>query len=352
LGGERANICKMAGTIAEDIFDFFKWKKIIIDDENFDCCDTEGHFQSKDGQHGHPVDVVYYYYDPYIKKTVYLNTDLKSYSASSIGATPIRKALISLSKAIDCARFSPMWQDRYLKSIDRWEVRGFLFVYNHDGDYDKNFYGYFDGSNVAAAGGKKARGISFSSLPLKKGQKIHIAEPQMINYMTTVVDDIRTLVCDGVFKKHKYEFFYPDKTRVKSSSDSKNNAATIESIFAPFMLIKHPEKNRREDNGKKYNAGYVVYYNRKGSNYLEFVYLLDMLSNLQILDPSNKIRIRMAASDTFTETRAVFNRAVDACIEGWGVSEERAFALKQIDFKVLVPSKKTFSKEQIGWRTQ
>ena len=305
------------------------------------------------GSHGHPVDVVFHYYDPYLKKRIYLNTDLKSYKKSTISQPGLRKALISLAKTIECARDSDTWQNRYNRYIGPSEVRGLLFVYNHDGEFHKELYGYIDGTKCIGQK-DKPRPIDLSNLGIRKDQQIHLADPASINYLMTVAKDIQKLSYCGVFKPDSYEFYYPDKVKVKADSNTEKNSATIETIFSPVMIIKHPlkKKDRVSPDGGKYKDGYIIYYNRSGKNYLEFMYLLDMLSTFQILNPDHKIRIRMASNYIYEDAKSSYYKAVDSCAKGWGLNSDRKAFLENIDFEILRITRESFSETSVGWGVQ
>lgn len=67
-----------------------------------------------------------------------------------------------------------------------------LFVYNHDQDYDKNFFEMLF-SPVKRKGAKKETAVKVENLPISYGQSIHIVESKLINYLTTVVADANAL---------------------------------------------------------------------------------------------------------------------------------------------------------------
>lgn len=54
----------------------------------------------------------------------------------------MRNALVSLANSIDCAQGCKEWKERYSYKSGASEVRGMLFVYNHDGDFDQSFMMY------------------------------------------------------------------------------------------------------------------------------------------------------------------------------------------------------------------
>ena len=138
MSGETGSIAEMAKRVSRDVFKWFKWQLVPLYDQNFDCLKQEKHAPTKKQEHTHPVDVVFTYNDPYLDHPVLLNSDLKSYSKSSITSPNIRSALRSLALTIDCARVSEEWRARYDKTGTA-EIRGLLFVYNHDAEWDRDF---------------------------------------------------------------------------------------------------------------------------------------------------------------------------------------------------------------------
>ncbi len=139
--GPREEIAKV---VSSDLLSIFKWEQYGPYDQDFPCRKQDKHLdKEKKQKHTHPVDVVFGYKDPYSNKNVLFNTDLKSYGKGSISPTKIEEALTSLAKTIDCAENSSHWQAKYLIPAGDFEVRGLLFVYNHDNQYQKGFYDFF-----------------------------------------------------------------------------------------------------------------------------------------------------------------------------------------------------------------
>jgi len=161
---ETLNIGELAVDISNDVLSWFKWEVIDLYDENFSCKKTEQHFNkdndsassneetklssddsepAKAKEHTHPVDVVFKYTDPYSGRDILFNTDLKSYKSTSIRPGDVREMLQSIAKSIDCASISKEWKARYGYNSTNYEIRGMLFIYNHDGEYHRNFYDVF-----------------------------------------------------------------------------------------------------------------------------------------------------------------------------------------------------------------
>ncbi|SIQ85717.1 hypothetical protein [Marinobacterium stanieri] len=347
MAGETKNISEIANKVSREIFNFFKWEAQRLEDENFPC--NKGLLHSTKEDYTHPVDIVFNYIDPYTNKRVFINTDLKSYKNASITQSNIRKSLISLAKTIDCARSSEVWRTRYASmQNDSPDVRGMLFVYNHDGEYHKKFYDFIRSSE------EKKKSINLDNIKLQKGQQLHIFEPKLITYLTTVVCDAKLLHHDGTFPQKNYSFFYPDLRLHKAHGEELERPATIEILSAPYIIIKHGDVKKydeeAEESIKTYDKGYLIYYNRSGSDYKEFIYLLDMLSNFQLLNSNNNIRIRIASAEASSEARPNFKKAVSAYCQSWGFDEHKKEILDAIEFSHVETIQKKFSSVDIGWR--
>ncbi|MCO5411950.1 hypothetical protein [Ralstonia mojiangensis] len=352
MGGETGAIAKMAVRVSDDIFEWFRWSRVKLPDQNFDCVKTTAHAPNKDS-HTHPVDAVFWYLDPYLNKIIYLNTDLKSYASGSIDANRIFSALKSLALTIDCARVSEEWQDRYHTLGDiPYEVRGMLFVYNHDSEFDKTFYDLLS-SPVKRRGASEKRSVKLETLPIADGQLIHLFEPGLISYLTTVVTDAQRLHSDGTFPEKNYEFFYPDLRLHKASGAEFERAATAELLAGPYLIIRHDQvKKLNESTGDievRFPEGYVIYYNRPGASAEEFAYFLDVLSGYQILDGQHKIRIRIAHRSIASDPRSNFRRAISLYAQEWGFDGHKLSRLESIEVEVVEIYQYSFSRTDIGW---
>ncbi|HAS8310046.1 TPA: hypothetical protein I7725_05085 [Vibrio vulnificus] len=349
---ETSNIAKMAEKISEDIFKWFKWEHVPIKDLNFTCHKGKEHSSSSKDKKTHPVDTIFKYKDPYKGREVIFNTDLKSYKKGSITSSALRDAIWSLARTIDCADGSEEWRKRYALSSKNYEIRGLLFVYNHDGEYQNNFLDLF--KPKIGNEGKLSGGINIGNVPLREGQQLHVIEPLLIQYMRTIISDMDKLHREGSFPETSYSFYYPDLLLHKLKGDTQNHPATIELISGPYMIIKHDDIvkwcERTNAPVVRYGKGYVIYYNQTGDTYLEFIYLFDMLSNLQILrTKENKIRIRVAHRQPFNDIRSSFQTAVEIYSHSLGGDEFKAEVLKSIELEIVEQTKDIFSTNDIGW---
>lgn len=351
---ENGPIEDLAKIISNKIFERFFWKKVGPNDQDFPCGKEESHKpKGKKQTHTHPVDAVFCYKDPYLNKTIYLNTDLKSYGKKSIQVKKIEDTLASLAKTIDCARYSIEWQNKYNTEHGSHDVRGLLFVYNHDNNFEHNFYDYFNPPKPKP-GKRRPKSVNLDNLCLQKDQQIHIIEPTLISYLMAIISDMNELIAEKKFPSdNSYSFYYPQLTYHKVLVEDRNLPATIELLTAPFLIIKHDAvveyDNQSGLQHEKFNEGYILYYNRSGESEYEFMYLFDLLASYQILDLKNQIRIRVASSKRNDSIRSNFTRAIEKFAHEWGYDNNAKKKLYSIELH-LVPTVKTFySSEERSW---
>lgn len=340
MAGETANIADVAKMVFKDIFKIFKWVDVGCYDENFLCHKEKEHSGKTSGKgfkYEHPSDCVFYYFDPYKNQRIYHQVDLKSYAAKTITKDKIYEAIFSLAKTIDCARGSKPWQDKYIHGSVSHSVRGMLFIYNHDGEFDKDFYGHLNQ-------------VKMDKIPLKKGQIIHVIDPLRIKYLCSVVADIKHLSYENEIPKD-YSFFYPDLFLHKSSGDDDSYPATVELLTAPYMILKFNNFGFEKDGEYiKNSSGYVVYYNKDGSTHNEFMYLLDSLSRFQLINSKETIKIRVAHHSPSENLMANYKRAKETYLEDWGLDEFKRVCLDRIEFGLVQNSIPNYSPGFLAWR--
>lgn len=354
-GGETSGIAELAEKASKDLFDWFKWERVPLYDQNFKCLKQQKHAPRKKSDHTHPVDVVFTYIDPYLGRRIFLNTDLKSYAKSSIAASAVRSALRSLAQTIDCARVSDEWKGRYDLTSEASEIRGMLFVYNHDAEYDRDFMLMLEDkkSKTKDSTATDEDGVTTETLPLEANQIIHIIDPQLIAYMTTIIGDSQRLHAEATFPSTDYSFHYPDLKLHKTHGSIPSRAATVEMIAGPYLIIEHGTVKKYIDASEKveetFDRGFVIYYNRPGATHFEFMYLFDTLSSFQILDGAHPLRIRVAHPNPHSSIRSNFKRAIEMYISDWKFDDYKKARLEQIQFDLIEVRKTTFSQENIKW---
>jgi hypothetical protein len=310
----------------------FLWETHQKRDDNFICANSKHVGDTGKPKITHPGDVVFSYEDPYLGKRVYLHTDLKSYAADSITPTKLRNAFKSLCMTIECANESTEWRKKYsVDSSELHEVRGMLFIHNHNHDngYDKPFYEAIDK-------------IDLQALPVAPGSYLHFLGPHDIQRLYSIGNDIIRLKGEGELPK-EYTFYYPDLVMSRRQGDVWDQSATIESIAGPYIIIKH-------GSSENYGAGYVIYYNRPGESPEEFEYFLDSLSRYQMLESGEKIRIRVTNSDAIDDLKSVFQTAKKKYARAWGFDPARERILDQIEIDRITSVTSTYNPGDMGWR--
>jgi len=347
MAGETANIAEVANKVSKDIFKWFRWEKLPLMDENFPCHKVEMHKRKKANKenpsHTHPVDTVFRYFDPYLNKYIYLNTDLKSYSKSSIRPTQIKETIESLAKTLDCAMSSVSWKKKYVLDHEPYEIRSLLFIYNWDKEYDSDLMDHLSR-------------LKLEDIPLTEDSVIHILDPARITYIYSVVKDIEGLIAKKELPDDDYSFHYPDLVLHKAHGDQKKYPATIEALCSSYMIMKHgPIAEYKLIDGKPTKielnqSGYVIYYNESGETDKEFVYLFDVLSKLQILSSQELIKLRVANLNVDSNIRSNFQRAKNIYVADWGLDGHRKVDLDRIDFDVIPSTAPNYAPGILAWR--
>lgn len=352
--GETGKIAEIANKVSKEVFKWFRWERVPLMDQNFKCLKRDKHAPNKKQEHTHPVDVVFKYDDPYLGKTITFNTDLKSYKKDSITSPNIRGALKSLAQTIDCARVSDEWRTRYDPTTTA-DVRGLLFVYNHDNEYDKNFARFLVPPKQSPKGkdGEENKGLTADSLPIEAGQMIHIIEPRTIAYMTTIISDANRLHAEGTFPSTNYYFYYPELKLHKTHGNKKLRPATVEMICGPFLIVEHDAVvkyvEEAEESKQTFPQGVVIFYNRAGKSHFEFLYLFDLLSSYQMLDGDKIVRVRVVHHSPHQDIRSNFKRAIETYVHDWAFDDYKRERLESIEFEVVEIEKTSFSQVDLGW---
>lgn len=334
---ETSNTSHIANKIHNDIFKVFHWQVYSQSDANFECvCDH--HLGAGDKKKDtHPGDVVFHYFDPYLNKRVYLHTDLKAYAKASVKQGKIRDALKSLAMTVECASITKTWRDKF-QAIDGSpnEVRGLLFVANHDNKSPATFRNLL-------------KGISLAHIPVAKSQCLHILGPENISDLYTVSTDIKLAIQDKAISE-KYAFFYPDLTMWKRhAATDERVGATIELLLSPYFIVRHGDIH--DANGSVIQQrGSVVYYSRAGDSIEEFVYLLDSLSHYQLVNSQESLRIRVFHRDRSTNLKNNFDKAKERYCEMWGFEGGREDEIKSITIDGIQQIAPNYKADELGWR--
>lgn len=326
---ETANIAEVAQKLSKDIFKHFRWHMHPLRDVNFDCV-SDSHISGKGDskkKKTHPTDVVFSYDDPYLGKRVNLLTDLKSYASNTITHTKIRSALASLAMAVECATVSEDWREKFIDPEEANEIRGLLFVHNHDKRYGGEFY-------------KGIQRVHTNTLPIARGSTLHYIGPFDIQRLYTIANDIMRLGYEKDLSSD-YTFYYPDLVMYRRHGDVWGQSATVEALCGPYLIIK--------DEGDK-GSGYIIYYNRSGSSVEEFLYLIDCFSRYQMLDSNEYIMLRIVSPEADSDIKSRFYTATQQYARAWGFDPERIAMLERIAVERIGAVSDNYDPGDLGWR--
>jgi hypothetical protein len=333
---ETANTAEVAKKISNDIFKVFFWEVRPQEDANFDC--VLDHHTSEAGKRKktHPCDVIFHYFDPYLSKIIYLHTDLKSYSKVSLKVGKIRDALNSMAMTIECASVSNGWRKKFpVSDKENYEVRGLLFVANHDNKAPMSFH-------------EQLGKISKKNLQIARSQVIHVLGPREISNLYSIAVDIKLAIQDKQLSA-KYRFFYPDLTLWKRQVvDDDRTAATIETLLSPYFILKH--SSVKEDDKVVLQEGSLIYYSRNGSTVDEFIYLLDSLLRYQLVNAKEQVRIRIFNRDKDINFKNNFEKAKEDYCRSWGFHGEREQEIRSISIDAIAQIESNYCPDNIGWK--
>ncbi|RRS31402.1 MAG: hypothetical protein P794_03860 [Epsilonproteobacteria bacterium (ex Lamellibrachia satsuma)] len=322
---ETSNIAIMAEKVSKEIFSEFFWENVGPMDTNWTCVKQEKHKKTT-----HPSDIVFRYEDPYEQKYININFDLKSYAKGSITPTSVRTALESLAMASECTQLSAEWQKNYQSKTMNTDIISALFVYNHDNSFDKDF------EQTLYEATKR-------EIPLSMGNKIFVFSPKRIQYLITIVNDIKVLRGDDILpSKSNYTFYYPTLDR-KPTRNPWRSSATIEMLFATWQIIQF---KTNPENAESNDFGIIVFYSKKGESQEEFQYLIDYLFHYQLISHASKIIVRIANADKYATSN--FSSAVDEYKTQFDEDDGIVKKLNSIKCESITNIVKDFSEIEIG----
>jgi len=328
---ETANTAKMSDILSDEIFSVFGWTRVGPTNHPWECVELEKHH--KKTVKVHPSDVVYKYRDPYRGLDIYINADLKSYAATTIQTTDLGSALRSLAMAAECANKSPGWQSAYLRDSANHEVVALLFIFNHDGEFDKNF-----GTLLSA--------VTVGQVKVEQLRKVFVMGPERIAYLNNIAKDIiQERGLNRLPSSDACHFYYPDLENAKVSS-RKQGAATIEMLLGPWQILRFGHGAQRIG-----SAGYYFYSMRTGETEDEFMYMLDFIFTYQLLDDEDSVCIRMPYARE--KAHPAFEKAKERYAEEfWALTEDskKEFVrrVERITLKKITDIVAVFSKIEIG----
>ncbi|MDA4853375.1 hypothetical protein PGK05_04250 [Acinetobacter baumannii] len=359
---ETIRIAELANLITQEIGDFLKWKIHPENDLDFPCIMKPQHFEgaTETSNKTHPTDLVIYYDDPYENKRVFLNTDLKSYASDSIGYKTVKEWLISITKGTVCSLASTEWKQRY--GIEgSFDIRGLLFVYNHDGRFDKPFYSFIhDYPNPPHVGpGKPPLRFYLKDLNVPANVKIHIIEPLLIDSILSIKHDLNILRTEQKVPLSDafapISFFYPNRQRFKSRITPQECPATIELISGPFFIMNYDNYTDFQPNPSdpknpliiQKSRGNIIYYKESGSTVDEFIYLIETLMMYELISENCETRIRHCARDKSNTAAQNFHAAIEKYCVMWDYSESMKTIFNKIEFNEVTIIQKIFCNQKI-----
>ncbi|MCK9376197.1 MAG: hypothetical protein M0P73_08610 [Syntrophobacterales bacterium] len=320
---ETANIAKIAEQLSSELFSEFFWREVGPRNCNWTCEEQDRHKVKS-----HPSDIVFYYDEPYMLARTYINCDLKSYAKGTIKTGNVNAAIASLSRALTCAEKSKEWRDLYIHGHISAEICGLLFVYNHDGEYDKDFATLLNK-------------VKHEGLDIPKRSKIIVLGPADIFWLNNVRNEI--VLMRGMGKLPTYEhcqFFYPILARKKIVQLEQAKAATLEMLTAPWIILSYTNPVTQND------RNFIIFYKRRGESVEEFLYLIDYLMHYQVLLYPTEIQIR--ALDPHPNASAFFDKAKGQYIDDCGGATDVKERLNSISYSQMKQVQTKFSEIEIG----
>jgi hypothetical protein len=322
---ETANIAKMAEKISRELFADFFWQQEGPMNVNWQCQNKDLHQKAT-----HPSDIVFSYEEPYSKDRTYINCDLKSYARESIKGSQIHGAIKSLAESITCAEISGEWQKLYTDQHKSALIYGLLFVYNHDGEYDRNFDAILSSVNL-------------KDIRIPPRSKIVIMGPSDVRWLDNVRHEIVHMRGAGQINPARKDcrFYYPHLVRKKNIQGNAARAATLEMLTSPWIILEYNTVSTDSE------RGYVIFYRRSGESPNEFLYLIDYLFHYQILKNKNEVHLRTL--DAHENASANFERAKKQYIEEYkGADSGLVELMNTIKYSQINAVLSRFSEVEIG----
>lgn len=321
---ETINIAKMAEKLSKEMFAEFLWQRMIPTNINWPCEDQDVHKVKT-----HPSDVVFYYDEPYTQARTYVNTDLKSYAKGSITVGSIRSAIESLARSLSCAEKSEEFRTKFLHEHVSPDICGLLFVYNHDGEYDKDFSGLLGQ-------------VKNEKLDIPTKSKIVVFGPRDIFWLNNVHHEIAYMRGGGGIlpDREHCKYFYPHLVRRKNVQLEHATAATLEMLTAPWIILSYvnPKKQNRK--------GFVIFYRKRGESVEEFLYLIDYLMHYQVLVDETDIYLKTL--DAHPSASAFFDKAKDQYVEEYEGGPDIRDRLNTIAFAQINDVRTKFSEAELS----
>lgn len=326
---ETINISKLAEIISEEIFLEFGWTKFGPTNVNWNCVDHEKH--KKDS---HPSDVVFYYDEPFKAVRTYVQTDLKSYATTSITKGALEGAILSLAMQISCANISEEWHSKYTQSHVNYDICGMLFVYNHDGGYDRELIDLIEK-------------IDLSKVDMPENSKIFIVTPVQIFWLYNVSQNLmkmRGKSGSDIPAREKCSFFYPQPIQKVFFREGEVTAANLETLTSSIIIMKYTRKSPHV------GTGYIIFYQGDDQTEECYLYLIDFIRSREMLQEGNIVRIR--SIDKSGNVLGKFQKARHRYIEQFGGDPEgdgTSKLIRDIEYELMSHTTAPFTAESVGF---
>lgn len=335
---ETGNIQKMAELAGDAVFSVFGWRRASLLNQNWECEEKQKHHKQRKPS-THPTDAVFIYTDPYSGFDIYVNSDLKSYAKGTLQTADLGKIIREVGHAVECANKSTAWKSLYVDQTRNHSVIGLVFIYNHDGGYDKDF------SNELA-------NIPPSQFDLHPFMYVGVVGPERVIYLNSVAADIKDLAFHKTIPdQQNCRFQFPHLNRTMALHP-KSTAAPLAALLSPLIVLSYefPTNGAAPATGAA-QRGVVAYYDGVGESVDEFKYLLDYFFKYQIADETTPVMIRQTFQHK--NAAAVFERAKSEYARDYwpasgGSEKECKEILGKITLKKVQSVALSFSETELG----
>lgn len=210
---------------------------------------------------------------------------------------PSRTKLLDSICAVTSYLKNIVWKDKYIFTEKSINIKGMLFIYNHDNAYDQDFMELF----------KKAT----EKISIDKGNIISVIGPKKILYLANIAANIKTLRGEKQLTDEEYGFFYPEQPVRKIYHDQSRLPLTVEQIGGSFHVLRYSSNVMTT-----ITNGLDVYLEDKQCELENFQHLFDYLRKYNCLQSFNRIRIfapfpRESTHTNYDKALRIYGETVD-----------------------------------------
>ena len=327
---ETANIAAMAEILSTSLLGTFGWNQYGPINFNFQD-DTDA---TKSRRAKYPCDIIFGIHDAYLKKPVYLLTDLKSYGRTSIESKDkLQSAINGLASALRCARKSNKFRTHLPE--DSGSINALLFIFNNDFEFDKDFP-----SLLASK--------SPSIVDIPHNSHLYVMGPPQIQFLSDIVNDLQKIHGEDTPTAGAFKFFHPNLiSRIPERNEW--SSASPEILLSSFITVIY-EKEVRTSVGDQIHINKEkftnIYYRGTGATPEEFCFILDYCFRYSLIDDYQKIKIKMSQCDP--EFSSNFDKATRIFSEHFYKQDSSFEKLRQIEIVSIPSATLKFHENQIG----